>query len=288
MVKNIRFTVFFLLIFSLLLLFFSWYFLPKDNTPEAGIQDYTASGFLAEPEDSLELVILGDSVPLCAFSPQVMEETRGIRAYVCATTGQNLLKTENFLDAFFRTQSPRLVILEANHLYREFTGLDRWVDRIQDSIPVLRYHDGWKFVRPGQALSKVRYTQRLPERGYYEKVGISPAPAGEYMIPTDGVTRVPDQCFRSLEKIQNLCARNGAGLLLLSAPSAANWDYYSHNGVTAAAEALGIPYVDMNLEEAGIDWSVDTVDAGDHLNGDGAKKASVWLADYLAENNMME
>ena len=282
MVRRLPAIFCFFLILALLLALFSWYFTPKNNTPEAGIQDYTASGFLAEEPNSMDYVILGDSVPLCAFSPVVMEQTQGIRGYVCATTGQELLKSERFLKAFFENQSPRVVILEANHLYRDFTALDRGVDLLEDAVPLLRYHDGWKFLRPGTALSPVRYTQRIPERGYYEKVGISPAPNGEYMIPGNGVTPVPDASRRAVARIQSLCEKNGAILLLVSAPSAANWDQCSHNGVRAMADALGLNYVDMNLEAVAIDWNLDTVDAGDHLNGTGAWKASVWLADYLA------
>lgn len=282
MVKRLLSIPCFFLIFALLLALFSWYFIPKDNTPEAGIQDYTASGFLAEEPDSLDYVILGDSVPLCAFSPQVMEQAQGIPGYVCATTGQDLLKSQRFLKAFLKNQSPRVVILEANHLYRDFTALDRCVAVLEDALPLLRYHDGWKFLKPGTALSSVQYTQRIPERGYYEKVGIVPAPTGEYMIPGEGVNPVPDSCRRAVARIQALCAREGAQLLLLSAPSAANWDYYSHNGVEALARELSIPYVDMNLEDVSIDWSQDTVDAGDHLNGTGARKASSWLAEFLA------
>lgn len=287
MVKKFYSILGFLLLLALLLTFFSWYFLPKDNTPEAGIQDYTASGFLAEEPDSLDYVILGDSIPLCAFSPAVMEAAQGAAGYICATTGQDLLKSERFLKAFFRNQSPRLVILEANHLFRDFTGMDRWIAAMEEAFPLLRYHDGWKFVRPGGALASVRYTRRIPERGFYEKEGVSPAPTEEYMVPDNGVTRVPDSCRRAVSRIQALCEKNGAKLILLSAPSAANWDYCSHNGVEQTARELGIAYVDMNLQEVSIDWSRDTVDAGDHLNGAGARKASGWLADYLVEENLL-
>ena len=282
MVKRLRAVCGFFLLLALLLALLSWYFTPKDNTPEAGIQDYTASGFLAEEPDSLDYVILGDSVPLCAFSPEIIGETGGIPGYVCATTGQNLLKSERFLRDFLENQSPRVVILEANHLYRAFSLLDQGVSRLEDLIPLLRYHDGWKFLKPGQALSSVRYTCRIPERGYYEKEGVSPAPEGEYMIPGNGITPIPEASRRVLARIQALCAQNGAELLLLSAPSAANWDYCSHNGTKAVARELGIAYVDMNLEDTAIDWSLDTVDEGDHLNGSGARKASVWLAEYLS------
>lgn len=41
-----------------------------------------------------------------------------------------------------------------------------------------------------------------------------------------------------------------------------------HNEVQALADALAVPYLDLNLntEELGIDWNLDTLDGGDHLN----------------------
>lgn len=39
-----------------------------------------------------------------------------------------------------------------------------------------------------------------------------------------------------------------------------------HNEVQALADALAVPYLDLNLntEELGIDWNLDTLDGGDH------------------------
>ncbi len=271
----------FLLILALAIGALSWYFFPKNNSPEAGILDYTAHGFLAEPENSLDVVILGDSVPLCAFSPQVMEETTGIRGYVCATTGQTLPKSETFLREFFQNQHPRLVILEANHLYKAFTELDRAEERLYRAVPLLRYHDNWKFLKPAQALSPVHYDVRIPERGHYEKDGIAGIQVSDYMAYTDGTDPIPEESLLEVGCIAELCRENEAQLLFLSAPSAANWSYASHNAVAALADSLGVGYVDMNLENVTIDWTRDTPDAGDHLNGDGAEKASRWLAEYL-------
>ena len=286
MKKNCLRCIGFLLILAALIALGSWYFLPKNNTPEAGILDYTAHGFLAEPENSLDVVILGDSIPLCAFSPQIITENTGISSYVCATTGQTLPKSETFLREFFSCQSPRLVILEANHLYKEFTALDQAQERLTRAVPLLRYHDSWKFLKPAQALCSVRYDRVIPEKGYYEKDGIVPWENTDYMGFSQGMTPIPQTSRRAAQALAALCREQGAELLLLSAPSAANWDSSSHNAVEALARELGVDYVDMNLADVGIDWTLDTPDAGDHLNGTGAQKASRWLGEYLLRTNL--
>lgn len=278
----------FLCILALLTALFSWYFYPKNNSPEAGIQDYTASGFLAEPENSLDMVILGDSIPLCAFSPQAIAGQTGISGYVCATTGQTLPKSETFLREFFRRQSPKLVVLEANHLYKEFSDLDAATEALYRSVPLLRYHDNWKFLKPAQSLAPVRYTVRIPEKGYYEKEETVPGENGDYMSSFQGFAEIPENAQRIVRALSALCERQGARLLLLSAPSAANWNNASHNAVEALAEELGVSYVDMNLEEVHIDWTQDTPDAGDHLNGSGAQKASRWLGEFLSQTGLFD
>lgn len=276
----------FLLIFLCLTLCLSWYFYPKNNSPEAGILDYTAHGFLAEPENSLDVVILGDSIPLCAFSPQVITENTGISSYVCATTGQTLPKSESFLREFLACQSPRLVILEAHHLYSTFSCLDLAGERLNQAVPLLRYHDSWKFLRPAQALSKVQYDVVIPEKGYYEKDGIEPGENTEYMVSSQIVIPIPREGCRVAAELAALCREKGTELLILSAPSSANWNTGSHNAVENLARELGVGYVDMNLADVGIDWTLDTPDAGDHLNGSGAQKASKWLGEYLLRTNL--
>lgn len=276
----------FVAILTALAALLGWYFYPKDNSPQAGIQDYTASGFLGEPENSIDVVILGDSIPLCAFSPQTIARDTGISSYVCATTGQTLPKSETLLREFLAHQSPKLVILEANHFYKEFTDLDAATEAVYRAVPLLRYHDNWKFLKPAQALSPVHYTVQLPERGYYEKDGIVPGENGDYMSSFQGIAELSAPAKRIVQTLSDLCQKQGATLLLLSAPSAANWNNASHNAVEALAQDLGITYADMNLEDVGIDWTLDTPDAGDHLNGTGAQKASRWLGQYLLHTGL--
>ena len=110
------------------------------------------------------------------------------------------------------------------------------------------------------------------------------------MIPAAdvrGIARWNRQC---LKDIQNLCQENGAQLILISSPSAKNWSYPNHNGIAALAAEMGLTYVDMNLmnDQLQIDWQVDTKDAGDHMNWDGAQKVSKWLAGYLSSLDVFQ
>ena len=87
-----------------------------------------------------------------------------------------------------------------------------------------------------------------------------------------------------LEKIRMLCVKNQAELVLISTPSPANYNYKKHNGLQKLADQYSLEYLDLNLklEEIGIDWAVDTLDKGDHLNISGAEKVTKYLGDYLS------
>ena len=278
----------FLLGLAGLLALSSRFFLPKNNTPEAGIQDYRASGFLSEPENSLDYLVLGDSIPMTGFDPWVIWADWGYTGYVCATTGQNTEKSAIFAKAVFARQHPKVVFLEANQLYKEYTALEAFSQRLDAAVPVLQYHDNWKFLRPAQALQPVNYQQDVPEKGYYLRKAIQGTDPGDYMQPTAIQDPIPTESVRSLERLARLCREQGTQLVLLSLPSPANWSDACHRAVAALADRMELTYLDLNLEELGIDWSLDTLDAGDHLNYTGAAKASAYLGRYLAQTGLLQ
>lgn len=280
------------LLFLVILAGFVWalclYFLPKDNTAEAGIQDVRASGYLSEPENSLDYVVLGDSVPLTGVNPMTIWKEQGYTGYVCAATGQNTEQSAIALEDVLERQTPRIVFVEANQLYKDYSGEDALLLRLNRALPVLQYHDNWKFLDPRQALGRTEYTLDVPGKGYYLRKHIEGTDPGDYMAPSDGSDPLPERSCRTLARMAELCREKGVQLVLFSVPSPANWSDACHRAVNALAESLGVAYLDLNREALGIDWSVDTLDAGDHLNVTGAAKVSTFLGAYLADTGLLE
>lgn len=62
---------------------------PKSNTAEAGMEgrDIPSAGILAEPEGSLDVIVLGDSEGHSAVSPVVLWKEHGISSFVCGQSG---------------------------------------------------------------------------------------------------------------------------------------------------------------------------------------------------------
>lgn len=274
----------FLLILAILLGGLSALFLPKGNRLEDGIQEPELYAFLGEPQNSLDVVVVGDSIPLCSFVPAYLWEGQGIPSYVCASTAQSAASSYFLLKAFFQNQKPKVVLYEADQLFLELSLADLMTAGRNGTLPVFRYHDNWKYVHPRQMLSEPDYTQVTPEKGYHMRKtmeGLSSLPDVNWQDTSMAPISQTNQY--ALRKTLELCRAQGAQLVLYSAPNVTGWSVPRHNALMALAEKLGIPYLDGNQEGPEIDWKHDTVDAGEHLNIRGAQKATQWLSEVLLD-----
>lgn len=281
--KPILHSAAFLLILALLLTAAGYLVRPRDNRESAGMPQMRANGFLAEKENTLDVLVIGDSESFSAISPMLMWEEYGFTAYVCGTVGQYLNESYQYLRNAFESQSPKVVLLETNAIYRDSSLSNYLFAKGELLFPVFRYHDRWKSMRPGDLLRKVKYTHIEDCKGFQIADITEPAPAQEHMIPSDEAEEIPVLNRINLWEIQSLCESHGAVLVLVSVPSRLNWNYERHNGIAAYAGEHGISYLDLNLEEEAvpIDWAADTRDAGDHMNYSGAVKVTDYLGAYL-------
>lgn len=249
----------------------------------AQMHEKEAAGILAEPKGTLDTVVLGDSEVMSFFLPHKLWRDYGITGYGCGTVDQQLFQAEEYLSYALENQSPKTLFLETNILYRRMNRLDDAVYRLEQYLPVFRYHDRWKNLRREDWFTRVTYGDTTASKGYDLHREVVPADTSAYMAPSDGLAPIPKASASAVERMAAQCREKGIELILISSPSPANWSYPRHNAVAALAEQLGLRYLDMNLmtEEIGIDWQKDTMDGGDHLNFDGAQKATAWLGQYL-------
>lgn len=261
---------------------------PKNNNSRAGMQEPVANGILGEPDNTIDALFLGDSEAYCAFIPLEIWEKSGITSYVCGVVDQRFYQTPEYLRRAFRSQSPKVVILETNVLYRGYPGKTMISYFGELLFPVTRCHDRWKDLRGSDWFRLPEYTEVTPEKGYHHSLEAVPADTEEYMIPTEDREPISGMNQGILRYMDSFCRKRGAQLVLVSSPSTQNWDYRRHNEVEAIAEALGLTYVDMNClpDQIPINWETDTLDAGDHMNYYGASKVSAYMADFLTDTGL--
>ena len=211
---------------------------------------------LSEPEEMVDVAILGDSESYTLVSTYQLWKEAGIASYIGGQSGQWIGESYFSLKKILKRQSPKVLILETNEFFsRGDASVIKDAPKLQTTI----------------------------FNGFELRAAVAPYTGGGYMHATDDRTPVTFITRYYLDKIKRLCDAHGTKLLFVTAPSPVNHTMQRHNEVQALADALAVPYLDLNLntEELGIDWNLDTLDGGDHLNYTGCQKATAYLQRYM-------
>ena len=260
-----------------------------------------------------DVVFIGDCEVYANYSPMEMYRSQGITAYIRGTSQQLIWQSYYVLKETLKYETPKAVVFNVNAMrYGEpvkeaFNRLTidqmRWSEEkigiIQASMteeedflsyvfPILRYHsrfdeltqEDWEY------FFKVKdntYNGYLVNKNI-NPVGALPAkrPLADYQLA--------DICYDYLDKITALCKENGVELILVKAPSLYPYWYEQYDEQMAEyARENGLAYYNFAacIEEIGLDFQVDTYDAGLHLNHTGAEKLSRYFAQILAENHQI-
>ncbi len=236
-----------------------------------------------EKDNSIDLVFIGDSEAYSAYNPLQMYDEYGFTSYVCGTSAQRLCDSYVILREVFKRQSPKVVAVETNSLFR-FGGLsdesgDKVLNFVSKYIPAIKYHTRLKVYITG---GPVKNDGNM--KGFIYRTQVVPYTGGEWMKRSEASDDIHPCNLEYLKKMYDLAEENGAKLIFISTPSPVCQTYERHNAVSALARELGTDYIDMNLnvEELGLDWQKDTRDAGNHLNYYGAKKVSSYIGNILS------
>ena len=223
----------FMVILLILLLVLSELFTRLAISDDKLVQKSNKSRYLIqrEEENTIDVLITGDSLSYSTFSPMELWHNQGISAYVCGQPGQNIIQTYTFLQMAFKTQSPQLVILETDTLFNGMNNdkitpvkfaLTEWV---YDHLSILRNHDMWKTLIHAKSYPQDNY------KGFSFRCALVPYTGGDYMQPTEEVAPLPEVVTTYMDKIDQLCQENGAELMLVSCPSPKNFNYSRHNAI---------------------------------------------------------
>ena len=245
-------------------------------------------GIQKERANSIDALVLGDSESMTSISPMELWKNSGITSYVCGQSGQRISEAYYMLKHALENQSPKIVLLETNMLFRYKNVPDSLRSSISDTamyyLPAIQYHNIWKKI----------VNKETPEgwqsyKGFAIRSGVVAYSKGCYMKKTKKEEEISAINCWYLDKIRKLCDEKGINLLLYTSASPLNHNYKKYNAILKYADRYGIPYLDFNqkVKELGIDWKSDTLDKGDHLNLSGSHKVTDYMTKYLQEHYML-
>ncbi len=275
----------FLLTLGALLLTLSRSFEKISTDNDSFVQDRNKHYYLIRKEtpDSIDALVVGDSLSYSSVSTIDLWNDRGIRAYICGQSGQKIQETYYMLRTALQYQKPKVVVMETNTMFRGKTSIQDSANLMSEwlgyKFSLFKTHDLWK-----SFVINKQYTQRS-FKGFSLRQNVQPYTKGQYMIPTEEKQQLSEVVTYFMDKIIELCKEKNTKLLLVSTPSPMNYTYKKINTLRAYAQKHQLDYLDMNVnpETVGINWETDSLDNGDHLNLDGAKKVTKVLGKYLTE-----
>ena len=275
------------LIGSMLLL--SFVFTPTNNYPDAGMIDWNVKAILAEPQNSIDAIFLGNSEGYYAFTPLKIWEEQGITTYNCSAKGNPVNISESYLHLAFEKQTPKVVFFETDSIYKKPLVIwQLFSSRVVETFSVMSYHNRWKDMDASEIGKEKNYTYQDDFKGFFmDKATVAADPATN-MNPTDKSKHIFYRNRQYIIRMKEYCEERGAKFVLVSTPTTKNWNMKKHNGMAEFAQSAGIEYIDMNFmyDELHIDWNTDSRDGGDHLNVTGADKICSYLGQYLANTGL--
>lgn len=294
-----------ILVFVIIFMFFTRLLSPKYAT--SLVEGSMISQYYNESKDH-EVVFIGDCEVYANFSPMVMYEEEGIKAYVRGSSQQLIWQSYSILEETLKYEVPKVVVFNVNSMRysepvsEEYNRLTidymKWskqkVDIINSSMtdeenifyyifPILRYHSRYDKLT-SEDFEYLFARKDNTFNGFLVNKNIKPV--GDLPVQRRLADyQFADICYEYLDKITKLCKDNGIQLVLVKAPSLYPYWYDEYDQqIQEYANKNGVDYYNLKnyVDEIGIDYSVDTYDAGLHLNLTGATKLSDFFADILA------
>lgn len=287
--KNLGKSILFIFGFIFLYIALSYLFLPKVNLKRFGLYNTSLYEILGENPNTVDVIVLGDSLVYSSISPMDIYGKYGYTVFACAEPAQILSDTYHYFDIALKSQNPKVVLMEANILFRD-ANKRPWYNRplkiAKNSLPLVTYHNNWKKLLFDN--HKINSWSNI-SKGYKKNTDINPSYNYDYMKESERKANIPSINLEYFNKIVDACKKNNIKLILIGLPSQKSWYYTKHMKVEEISKEYNLEYINYNFDDIiHIDWESETKDQGSHLNYSGAKKISDMIGNYLESLNIIE
>lgn len=277
------------------------------------------TGFYAEPDDTLDVVMIGSS-PVYPFyaSPKLWGEY-GITCYPLSSHVQRPSAMLPLMKEVYKTQSPQVFVfemrmftmedgdMESNMAYargvtdnmkyswNRIETINRLVadksERYTYYFDIFKYHSNWKTMILPSQLACIIYERKSPLKGYVIKDEVGPLEEERIPTCTDITDKMPipqEQEERLYELLAYLDAQGQEALFIVSPYREEAEEQMMYNYIEEILTEHGYTFCNMNeyYEEMGIDFTTDYYDYGGHVNALGAKKCTEFLGKLLEKYNI--
>jgi len=273
------------------------------------------TGFYAEKDQTLDVVMIGSSPVFPCFSGAKMYGEYGFAAYPLSSNMQRPMAALSLVKETEKTQDPSLYIFEM----KQFTANEEdmadnmaytrgvtdnmkysWnrIDAINRAVPevserytyyfdIFKYHSNWKtMVLPSQ-IACFRYEKAEPLKGFEFKADYYPMEEVDYSNITDTKPIEADYEGYLRELLQYLKDHDMKALFVVAPYSYEFADKQrNYNYMEEIITSYGYDFLNLTqkTQEMGFDFSTDFYDKGVHTNAIGAEKTTAYLAEYLKAN----
>lgn len=264
-------------------------------------------------QSSHDVIFVGDCEVYENFSPVTLWQEYGMTSYISGSAQQLIWQSYYMMEEILRYEKPKVFVFNVLSMkYNEpqsepynrlnLDGMRLGLPKLrsvqasmldQESLlsyifPLLRYHARWSELK-AEDFHYLCQRDQKSHNGFLMRVDVRPVT----QVPTG--RKLPDYQFGTnsyayLDKMVELCQTNGIQLVLIKAPSLypywyEEWDQQMVD-YAVSHDLLYVNFLDK-VEEIGLDYSVDTYDAGLHLNLSGAEKLSRYFGQVLKENSQL-
>lgn len=278
------------------------------------------SGFYAEKNDTLDVVMIGSSPVFPYYSAPMLWGESGIAMYPLSSNVQRPEAMKYLVQEAEKSQSPSLYIFEMRMYTFDKEGLtenmaytrgvtdnlkysaqrvrtiralvpeDDEEGRLSYYFDIMKYHTNWKMLLIPEEWSNFAYHRKNPLKGFEVKDEVGPMEMPDCGME-EGKCPLPEGQEETLRDLLDYLKAEGMDALFLVSPyGVSRQEQQMFNYMEDITAEYGYPFLNLNreYETLGIVFEEDFADYGSHTNAVGAQKCTRFLEDYLEEHYAFE
>jgi hypothetical protein len=263
-----------------------------------------------DEEKDHDVVFIGDCEVYENFSPITLWEDYGIKSFIRGSAQQLIWQSYYLMEETLKYEKPEVIVFNVlsmkynepqNEAYNRMTldGMklsmsklksieasmmedEKFIDYI---FPILRFHSRWNTLE-SQDFKYFFSKEKIFHNGYYMRVDTKPVESFPRKKPLADY-QLGENAYHYLQKMTELAKEHDIELVLIKAPTIYpvwydEWDQQ----IEDYAKEHNLMYLNFLelTEEANIDFSKHTYDAGLHLNLQGAENLSKYFGKILVDH----